>query len=132
MSFLNNFSAYRSFNRVFIKKRNTFLDKIYSVESMTALAKTELSAAYANFHSNIDNYVACLYMSHVVKLKGAEFAEEMDYFSKSRHSKFQDDIEKLQNRIAKVMTSTADVISKKIELRKIINKSIRMRKFYAY
>jgi len=103
-----------------------------SVESMTALARIELSAAYANFHSNINNYVTCLYMVDVVNLKNPDFSEKMECFSKSRYFKFQNDIEDLQHRIAKIVDSAGDVISNKVELRKIINKSIRMRKFYAY
>ena len=46
--------------------------------------------------------------------------------------KIKDQLETLQHRIANVMESAADAISKKVEIRKIINKSIRMRKFYAY
>lgn len=132
MSILNNFSAYRSFNRAFIKKRNIFLDKVFSLNSMIKLAKTELSSAHAHFYSNFDNYVACLYMSHSVNLKNDEFLEDLEGSPRSRYSKFQDDIETLQQRIKNVIESTSDVVEKKTELRKIINKSIRMRKFYSY
>lgn len=132
MSFLNSFSAYRAFKRVYIKKRNVLFDKMRSLNSMVALAKHEISLANATFYSDMNNYAACLYMTDIVNLKNDEFNEEMDDFSKSRYCKFQEDVEALQNRIFKVIEATSDVVQKKVELRKIINKSIRMRKFYAY
>jgi len=132
MSFLNSFSAYRACKRVYIKKRNVLFDKMRSVNSMVALAKHELSLANATFYSDMNNYATCLYMTDIVNLKNDEFNEEMDDFSKSRYFKFQEDVEALQNRIFKVIEATSDVVQKKVELRKIINKSIRMRKFYSY
>lgn len=132
MSFLNSFSAYRAFKRVYIKKRNILFDKIRSVNSMVALAKHELSLANATFYSDMNNFATCLYMTDIVNLKKNEFDEEMDDFSKSRYFKFQEDVEDLQHRIFKVVEANSDTIQKKVELRKIINKSIRMRKFYAY
>jgi alpha-tubulin suppressor-like RCC1 family protein len=99
---------------------------------MVALAKHELSLANATFYSDMNNYATCLYMTDIVNLKNDEFNEEMDDFSKSRYFKFQEDVEALQNRIFKVIEATSDVVQKKVELRKIINKSIRMRKFYSY
>lgn len=132
MSFLNSFRAGRAFKRVFIKNRNHVLDRMRSVKTMMAVAQSEISCTYASFHSNIENYVACLYVANIVNLKGDEFDDELNDYSNSRHAKFNDNICILQDRLKAVFASTSDDISKKKELRKIINKSIRMRKFYSY
>lgn len=104
--FLNNFSVYRELKKHFIKHRNKIFDKINSVQKMTQIATKQVSLSDKHF-----------------------YFLESDFDSSVR---FMDQIDKLKIRLKVITNSNQDDSLKKQELRKIINKAIRMRKFINY
>lgn len=104
--FLNNFSVYRELKKNFIKNRNKIFDNIFSVQKMTEIANKQVSLS--------DKYFYFI---------------NPDFDSSIR---FMDQIDKLKIRLKVIKNSNQDDSLKKQELRKIINKAIRMRKFVNY